>query len=121
MTHLPARLYPWHANNDLLGPDGLIYFAVGATTNAEPETHPYASTILVYNPDTEALRVFATGFRNPFDLAFNAQGDLFATDNGPDGLTITPGDELNYIVEGGNYGFPYYFEEPPVGTDTVAD
>ena len=120
ITDLPARLYPWHANNDLtLGPDGLIYFAVGATTNAEPETHPYASTILVYNPDTEALRVFATGFRNPFDLAFNAQGDLFATDNGPDGLTITPGDELNYIVEGGNYGFPYYFEEPPVGTDTV--
>ena len=120
ITDLPARLYPWHANNDLtVGPDGLIYFAVGATTNAEPETHPYASTILAYNPDTEELRTFATGFRNPFDLAFNAQGDLFATDNGPDGLTITPGDELNYIVEGGNYGFPYYFEEPPVGTDTL--
>lgn len=119
ITDLPARLYPWHANNDLtLGPDGLIYFAVGATTNAELETHPFASTILVYNPDTDELRTFATGFRNPFDLAFNAQGDLFSTDNGPDGLTITPGDELNYIVEGGDYGFPLYFEEPPVGTDT---
>ncbi len=120
ITDLPARLYPWHANNDLaLGPDGLIYFAVGATTNAEPETHPYATTILVYNPDVDELRTFATGFRNPFDLAFNAQGDLFATDNGPDGLTITPGDELNYIIEGGNYGFPYYFEDPPVGTNTL--
>lgn len=120
ITDLPARLYPWHANNDLaLGPDGLIYFAVGATTNAEPETYPYATTLLVYNPDTDELKTFATGFRNPFDLAFNAQGHLFATDNGPDGLTITPGDELNYIVAGGDYGFPTYFEEPPVGVDSL--
>jgi putative membrane-bound dehydrogenase-like protein len=120
LTDLPARIYPWHANNDLvLGPDGLIYFGVGATTDAQPETYPYATTLQVYNPDTQELRTFATGFRNPFDLAFNAQGDLFATDNGPDGLTISPGDELNYIVDGGNYGFPAYFEEPPVGTGTL--
>lgn len=119
VTGLPARLYPWHANNDLtFGSDGRLYFAVGSTTDAATETHPYAASILSVNPDGSDLRIFATGVRNPFDLAFNAEGDLFATDNGPDGWKIAPGDELNYIVEGGDYGFPRYFEEPPIGSGT---
>lgn len=119
ITGLPARIYPWHANNDLtFGPDGRLYFAVGSTTNAEPEPHRYGASILSVNPDGSDLRIFATGVRNSFDLAFNDAGDLFAGDNGPDGFPDTPGDELNYIVEGANYGFPQYFNEPPIGSNT---
>ncbi len=119
ITALPSRLYPWHSNEGLaFGPDGKLYFPVGSTTDASPETHPYAASILSSNPDGSDLRVFATGVRNPFALAFNAAGDLFATENGPDEFADTPPDALNYIVQGGDYGFPKYFGIPPVGSGT---
>jgi len=51
--------------------------------------------------------VFATGLRNPYDLAFNAAGDLFATDNGRDDLgKMLPPEELNHIRAGLDYGWP---------------
>lgn len=114
VTDLPARIYPWHANNGLVfGADGRLYFSVGSTTNASQETYPNAAKIFSVNPDGSDLTVFAQGVRNPYDLAFNQAGDLFATDNGPDGFETTPGDELNHIVAGGDYGFPDYFDQPP--------
>lgn len=117
ITGLPARLYPWHANNGVVfGPDNRLYFAVGSTSDRSEETYEYAATLLSANPDGSDLRTFATGVRNPYRLAFNSQGDLFATDNGPDGLDVTPGDELNHIVEGGDYGFPHAFGFPPPGS-----
>jgi glucose/arabinose dehydrogenase len=42
---------------------------------------------------------------------------LFATDNGPDNPAGP--DELNYIIQGGDYGFPSYFGTPPNGSGTV--
>jgi hypothetical protein len=51
--------------------------------------------------------------RNPFDLTLNADGELFATENGPD---IDLPEEINWIQEGQHYGFPWRFgaEENPV-------
>jgi len=50
--------------------------------------------------------VFAHGLRNPYDLTFTPDGRLWATDNGSDQPCNTI-DELNLIVEGGDYGWPY--------------
>jgi hypothetical protein len=50
--------------------------------------------------------LYADGVRNAYDLAFNADGDLFAIDNGPDSDFA---DELNWIREGHHYGFPWRF------------
>jgi len=50
--------------------------------------------------------VYARGTRNAFDLAFAPNGDFFAVDNGPD--ADWP-DELNWIRQGLNYGFPWRF------------
>jgi hypothetical protein len=50
--------------------------------------------------------LFADGTRNAFDLAFNAAGDLIATDNGPD---MDLPDEINWIQQGKHYGFPWRF------------
>ena len=49
---------------------------------------------------------FADGLRNAFDMAFAPNGDLFATDNGPD---ADMADELNWIRHGHHYGFPWRF------------
>ncbi|MDQ6604379.1 MAG: PQQ-dependent sugar dehydrogenase, partial [Chloroflexota bacterium] len=49
---------------------------------------------------------FADGIRNPFGMAFRADGKLFDADHGPqDDLP----EELNYVQQGKHYGFPYRF------------
>lgn len=65
------------------------------------------SNLLLAN-DITALRsagyIFAEGTRNSFDLAFAPNGDLFATENGPD--RDMP-EELNWLRPGLHYGFPW--------------
>ncbi len=52
----------------------------------------------------QAGYVFAEGTRNSFDFAFAPNGDLFATDNGPD---RDMSEELNWLRPGLHYGFPW--------------
>ncbi len=58
--------------------------------------------------DEEALQasgyLYADGFRNAFDMAFAANGDLFAADNGPDSDMA---DEICWVRQGLHYGFPW--------------
>lgn len=113
---LPAQ--GLHQNNQLaLGPDGKIYLGIGTQTNADPDGEdPLNGTIVRFGLDGGPPEVFATGFRNPFDLAF--VGDtLFATDNGvdPGGRTSKlPQDapeELNRVRPGAFFGHPWVFGE----------
>ena len=48
--------------------------------------------------------VYAQGPRNAFDFAFAPNGDLFATDNGPD---RDMSDSLYWLRQGLHYGFPW--------------
>ena len=56
----------------------------------------------------EALRtngaLFAEGVRNSYDLAFNARGELFGTENSAD---RDMAEEINWLREGRHYGFPW--------------
>jgi putative membrane-bound dehydrogenase-like protein len=81
-----------HTTNGIrLGLDGWIYIAVGdygvpLATSADGETVTLrGGGILRVRPDGTELEVFATGLRNPFDLAFSPQLDLFTRDNTNDG------------------------------------
>lgn len=131
VTGLPSWQYWGHSNNQMaLGADGKIYFGVGATTDHGPLQVENEASIMRVNPDGSELEVFATGFRNVYDLTFNANGDLFAADNAPDTLTSNeildffPSEELNHVVEGGHYGFPEIYSPmahedaalPPIAT-----
>jgi len=98
-----------HQNDNLkFGPDGLLYVGVGSTCNACADSNPLSGTILRFNVDTGEREIYATGLRNPYDIAFHPDtGELFATDNGRDDLGMdAPFEELNQIVQGGNYGYP---------------
>jgi len=53
-------------------------------------------------PNTAPAQIWATGFRTPYGLAFDAKGKLWEVEHGPRG-----GDELNLIQKGANYGWPY--------------
>jgi hypothetical protein len=66
-----------------------------------------AENIYLYNDSTfldTCGYVFAMGTRNAYDMAWNAQGHLFAIDNA--GERADP-EELNWIQEGHHYGFPW--------------
>lgn len=103
-----------HQNDNLeFGPDGWLYIGVGSTCDACEDPDPRSATILRFNVDTGKSEIYATGMRNPFDIAFHPEtSELFATDNGRDDLGMeAPFEELNHIVPGGDYGYPNCWNE----------
>jgi len=97
---------PLHQNNGIaFSPDGLLYTTVGAHSDRAPAMGKYEGTILRSRADGSELTAFAEGFRNPFDVVVGPNGQLFSTDN--DANDRRSGDELNHVVEGAHYGFPY--------------
>ncbi|MEK6287333.1 MAG: PQQ-dependent sugar dehydrogenase [Acidobacteriota bacterium] len=115
-----------HQTNKLkFGPDGLLYISQGSSTdNGTPGPHsppdgPLNATILRVDVDSPnpQVEVFATGLRNAFGIAFHPENNqLFATDGGSGELGDIPDnsplEEVNWIVQGGHYGFPSC-EGPP--------
>lgn len=78
------------ANGVAQGPDGWIYVACGndagmtadhATLPTSPVKKPEAGAILRFSPDGKNSEIFAHGFRNIYDLDFNAYGQLFTFDS----------------------------------------
>jgi glucose/arabinose dehydrogenase len=91
------------------GPDGLLYVTIGSTCNVCIETDERRAAMLRFAPDGRFLGVYATGLRNSagFDWR-DADGSLYASDNGRDLLGDDfPPCELNRVVEGGFYGWPF--------------
>ena len=56
-------------------------------------------------PNHTPAETWSSGHRNPYGLAFDAEGRLWETEMGPRG-----GDELNLIKRGKNYGWPLVSE-----------
>ena len=103
--------------NLVFGPDKMLYVSIGdayhdakaqnlnefhgkiirMTRDGEvPDDNPY-----VDDPKVENKFVYASGFRNAYDLVFRENGELLTTDNGPDRK-----DEFNVVLPGENYGWP---------------
>ena len=127
VSGFPGEVYAFHQNNGLtFGDDGRLYIGSGATTDRYDEVSPMAARIFSVNPDGTDLKVYATGTRNPFGLIPAPGGGFFAVDNGSSGcidldcteLTDVP-EEVNYILEGKDYGFPKYYGMPPEDSGTM--
>ena len=106
LTGLPS--FGLHQNDGLAyGPDRYLYMGMGSTCDHCREADARNGTIMRFRTDGSGAEVYARGLRNPYDLAFNAAGDLFATDNSRDDLGPNePPEELNHIRQGQHYGWP---------------
>lgn len=106
-----------------VGADGYLYLSIGSRCNACDESDPRRATVLRVDPATGAATIFATGLRNTVGLAFAADGQsLWGSDNGRDRLgDDLPPDEINRIVSGADYGWPYCFggqiPDPEMGSE----
>ena len=112
---LPCCYVGMHGPNGIaFGPDGYGYVGVGGRadhgeildgSNMPDEMQPLEATILRFNPDGSEVEPYAFGFRNPYDISWDADGRLFATDNGRDGEVP---DELHLVEPGRQHGYPYF-------------
>ena len=99
--------------------DGSLYFCIGCANYADAYLHDAAGnsnyridslrgTVQHLSADFKTRETVATGVRFLCALAFNKEGDLFATEQ--EGATWLPNgnpyDELLHIVSGRHYGFP---------------
>jgi glucose/arabinose dehydrogenase len=102
-------------NGIVFGPDGYLYMGIGSLTDhaesQNPESDPYAeiqpfeAAVLRIQPHTGDIEVYAQGLHNPYDIAFDSQGQFYATDSG---LVTWIGDRLLAVMPGAHYGWPYW-------------
>jgi glucose/arabinose dehydrogenase len=92
-----------------VGPDDKLYVTVGSSCNVCMEADPRRAAMLRYDLDGSNGEIYAQGLRNSVGFDWRpADGALFATDNGRDSLGDDfPPCELNMIVQGGHYGWPF--------------
>ena len=142
----------------VLGPDGLIYLIIGNHTKLKqtadagsPYRHYYEGDLLqpryedpnghavgikapggaVLRTNTEGsqVQIFAGGFRNPYDIAFNKEGELFTYDADMEwdlGLPWYRPTRVNHVTAGGEYGWrsgwakwpSYYLDSLPAVIET---
>lgn len=121
-----------HPNRTLeFSPSGELFVSVGSTCNECREPNPQHATL--QRVVSEALRtskpssspsasreIFATGLRNALGFGWHpGSGRLYAFDNGIDWLgNDEQSEELNEIVEGQRYGWPYVYDDDQINPHT---
>jgi putative membrane-bound dehydrogenase-like protein len=102
-----------HTTNGIrMGIDGWIYIAMGdygctAARGKDGATLSLRGGILRVRPDGTELEVFATGLRNPFDLAIDPYLNLFTRDNTNDGGGWDV--RVSHLVQTADYGYSQLF------------
>ena len=92
--------------------EGEVYFSVGypdiVTQNngkkipASQNPNSSFGKIFHLNVNSSRVNLLSMGHRNVQGMAFTLTGDLLATEHGPQG-----GDEINIVVKGANFGWPF--------------
>ena len=95
---------------------GRLYVSIGSSCNV-CEDDPRRAAILRFNADGSGEEVFASGLRNGVGIVFDANGELWETENGRDLIgDDVPPEEINIVREGRHYGWPYCYAEGIVDT-----
>lgn len=116
-----------HTTNGIrMGIDGWISIAVGDYGIRQAKGKDGATIslrgggIVRVRPDGTDLEIFATGLRNPFELAIDPYLNLFARDNTNDGAGWDV--RVSHLVQTANYGYTQLYANfpdeimPPLGS-----
>lgn len=101
-----------HPNRTIdFGPDGMLYISVGTLCNDCKEMDNDVAAMLQVDPKTWKRTPFATGLRNTIGFDWHpTSNELWGLDNGGDGKgNRWPPEEVNHIVKGGMYGYPFAY------------
>ncbi len=104
------------ANGVTVGHDGWLYLAMGdnGTDVKRPEGDRLilnGGGILRCRPDGRDLHIFATGLRNIYDVALDAELNVFVRDNENDGGTYRI--RVCHSFFGADHGYPYLYADRP--------
>jgi putative membrane-bound dehydrogenase-like protein len=119
------------------GPDGWLYVLCGnvagidksyATAATSPIRDPVAGCVLRFSPDFKDCEIVAHGFRNPYCMDFNLDGELFTFDSDNERCVSLPWYEptrFYHVIPGGHYGWlspqrANFWRMPPYFPDVVA-
>lgn len=112
-----------HATRTVVqGADGNLYVAAGSSCNVCIEQDPRRAAVMRFPKQGGKGAIHARGLRNSVGLAVHpVTGELWGVDNGRDMLgDDVPPEELNLIVQGADYGWPYCYgnalPDPQFGT-----
>jgi glucose/arabinose dehydrogenase len=96
-------------NGLAIGPYDRLYVGVSTSESNDhgPPVAPYQYDILSFGLDGKGPKVFASGMRQPWQMAF-AWGDHrpYVTDLGQETGATNPPDFVLHVHKGDNYGFP---------------
>lgn len=68
---------------------------------AQKDDYLYGKTLAI-DIKTKQVEIFSIGHRNPQGLYIDSKNNIWLTEHGPRG-----GDEVNLVIKGKNYGWPY--------------
>jgi glucose/arabinose dehydrogenase len=101
-------------NGIAFGPDGRLYVGVavqGTNSNdhGPASTSPYLYSILTMRDNGTGLKVFATGIRQPWQMAFapGSKSPLVSALGQDKPAKLNPPDFVLKVRQGDNYGFPH--------------
>lgn len=99
-----------HPNRTIgFAPDGALYLSIGSTCNACVEPMEEHATLQQVNTTTWEMETYAEGLRNTIGFGWHpVTNQLWGLDHNSDGRGDNwPPEELNRIVEGRHYGWPF--------------
>ena len=109
---IDSKIHSHSGGGRLLIENSVLYFSVGysgiITSTDGKKIHsaqdPKTSFGKVFKLDIKSgqIELLSMGHRNVQGLTLSRSGDLLATEHGPQG-----GDEINIVVKGANFGWPY--------------
>ncbi len=102
------------------GQDGYLYMSIGSNCDHCQNAGDDYASIFRINLQTGVRDVFASGLRNTVFFVKNPQtGNFWGNDMGQDNLgDDLPPDELNLLVSGNDYGWPFCYGNKIAGPDT---
>jgi glucose/arabinose dehydrogenase len=100
-----------HPNRSLaVGPNGTLYFSINSFYNGKPHPKPEYSTVWNAAPDGKSGGIYASGLGTTLGMDWDKTTQtLWGVEQGTDwtGLDDFPLEELNQILPGRHYGWPW--------------